>query len=238
MTITVFPTCIVELTRPRLARRMADWLTGRGWTARAMTNAGCCGQPAWNAGYTVDARRVARRSLRALAATSGPIVVPSGSCATMMGRHWPELFAGDRAETEAVAVSGRVQELSACLATVLPAASTGTEPVAYHHSCHMRRELGIVEEPLAVLSACGLRTADVDGADQCCGFGGTFAAKFPELSTAMADARLDAMVKTGAADVVSADLSCLLHLEGRARRRGLPLSFRHLAEVVLERHDR
>jgi len=238
MSDVVFPTCVVELSRPRLARRIATWLRGRGRACTVAGGAGCCGQPAWNAGYTDDARRVARGAVRALARRPGTIVVPSGSCSTMIRRHWPELFAGTRDAAAALAVSSRVEELSEHVVALVgggcrtpDAAGVAT---AYHASCHMRRELGIVSEPLALLAACGRRPVDVDSADQCCGFGGTFSVKFPELSVAMADARLDAFIAGGVTEVVSADLSCLLHLEGRARRRELPLTFRHIAEVVVD----
>jgi L-lactate dehydrogenase complex protein LldE len=112
-----------------------------------------------------------------------------------------------------------------------PSARPG-EPVAYHASCHLVRELGVRDAPVRLLTAAGHAVRQPEGADRCCGFGGTFSVKLPAVSAAMADEKLDALLAAGARTVTSCDLSCLVHLEGRARRRGLPLDFHHIAEVL------
>lgn len=216
MTVTVFPTCLVELVRPEITGAVARVL-GDAEVARGTT---CCGQPAFNAGYVDDARRVARTTARALAKTDGPIVVPSGSCAAMMTHYWPELL-GDSS------ISERVVEFSKFIAGRAPAHVEGK--VAYHDSCHMLRVLGIKSAPRELL---GGEEHVAELSERCCGFGGTFSVKLPEVSTAMADEKLDEVVATGCTTLVGCDLSCLMHLGGRASRRGLDLEVKHLAEVL------
>jgi L-lactate dehydrogenase complex protein LldE len=158
----------------------------------------------------------------------------------MMREHWPELFAGTAEEGDAKAVAARVVELSSFLVE-----QPGVEPrhgdqsgdgrVAFHDSCHGLRELGVKAQPRRLLAAAGVEVIETDGAERCCGFGGTFSVKLPAISVAMADEKLDEWVAAGIDTVVGGDLSCLVHLEGRARRRALPLRFRHVAEVLHER---
>jgi L-lactate dehydrogenase complex protein LldE len=217
--VTVFATCLVELTRPSLEGSVVRVLEARGHEVTVAHGVTCCGQPAWNAGYVKDARRVARRTQRALAKTTGPIVVPSGSCAAMMREYWPQLL-GD------TAVPARVVEFSEMIASQDTPAPTVGAKVAYHDSCHMLRSLGIKAQPRRVLG----EVAELS--ERCCGFGGTFSVKLPEVSTAMADEKLDEIVASGCDTLVGCDLSCLMHLEGRARRRGLDITVKHLAEVL------
>jgi L-lactate dehydrogenase complex protein LldE len=237
--VTLFPTCLAETVRPGLVERVRRVLTARGATVRQARGATCCGQPALNAGFTADARRVARRTLRALARTDGPIVVPSGSCAAMMSHHWPGLFAGTADAARAVAVADRVVELSQWSAPVTAegvaagtAGAGAAQTVGFVDSCHGLRVLGVGPEARAALRAAGHEVVDAGAQDRCCGFGGTFSVAQPEVSVAMADERLDAYVAAGVTTVTGCDLSCLVHLEGRARHRGLRLRFVHLAELL------
>ena len=235
-TTVVFPTCLVELVRPPIAAAAAELVRQAGSTPVAAKGATCCGQPAWNSGFAPEARRVARRTLRALDKTEGPIVIPSGSCTAMIHEYWPVLFAGTDDEAAAKRVAGRVRELSEHLADQLDPANAGNrETVAFHDSCHMLRMLRLKDEPRRVLGAARFDVEEVEGGERCCGFGGTFSMKLPEISTAMADEKLDEFAAGGASTVVGCDLSCLVHLEGRARRRGMPIAFRHLAELVAEK---
>ena len=232
----VFPTCLVEQLRPSLARDCVALVTAADGVAPELAGgATCCGQPAWNAGFAAAARRVARRTLRALRGSDGPVVVPSGSCATMMSHHWPELFGGTADEASARAVAARVVELSIYLDgrdgdhAAVPASGS---VVAVHDSCHGLRELGVKEQPRRLLADSGIEVTETAGAERCCGFGGTFCVKLPAVSVAMADDKLDEWSEAGVTTVVGGDLSCLVHLEGRARRRSLPMVFRHFAEVL------
>jgi L-lactate dehydrogenase complex protein LldE len=235
----VFPTCLVEQLRPSLADDCAELVAAAdGARPDLATGATCCGQPAWNAGYGAAARRVARRTLRALRGGEGPVVVPSGSCATMMSHHWPAVFAGTADEGSARQVAARVVELSIYLADRTPgSAASGAGPadgevVAVHDSCHGLRELGVKDQPRNLLARAGIPVMETAGAERCCGFGGTFCVKLPAVSVAMADDKLDEWSEAGVTTVVGGDLSCLVHLESRARRRSLPLDFCHLAEVL------
>jgi L-lactate dehydrogenase complex protein LldE len=217
--VTVFPTCLVELVKPDVAGAVVRVLERSGHDPTIARGVTCCGQPAFNAGYVDDARRVARTSERALARTRGPVVVPSGSCAAMMHEYWPRILPES-------GVPARVVELSAFLASEGTAPPRRDDSIAYHDSCHMLRSLGIKEQPRQLLG----EVAELS--ERCCGFGGTFSVKLPEVSTAMADEKLDEVAATGATTLVGCDLSCLMHLEGRARRRGMNLTVRHLAEEL------
>ena len=246
-TAALFVTCVVDVARPDAGVATVQLLRATGSEVSCPPGQTCCGQPAWNAGFAEQAATVARASLEALEAdTAECIVVPAGSCATMIRRYWPQLFAlagregeADRAE----AVAARVVELSEHLAPYAgepepPAESNGPGPsahgtLAYHRSCHLERELHVHDQPVDLLTAAGVAPVDWDGDDRCCGFGGTFSVRLPEVSVAMADEKLDHLPK-GVETVVSCDASCLLHLESRARERGLTLRFRHLAEELVD----
>lgn len=241
--VALFPTCIVDALAPEVGVAAVRCLRRLGCTVDVPAGATCCGQPAWNAGQVEAAAAVARVTLDALAAMPAEtIVVPAGSCATMMRVFWPELFhlAGDAAAVaRARAVGERTREFSEFVAArsgeESPAATgISAKGVVYHHSCHMLRELGIERQPEALLAQAGVGCRESTARGRCCGFGGLFAVKLPEASVAMADDVLDAAVATGAVEVVGCDSSCLMHLAGRAARRGLALRFRHLAEVLEE----
>ncbi|MBV9664141.1 MAG: (Fe-S)-binding protein [Actinobacteria bacterium] len=255
MRIALFPTCVVDAVAPEAGVATVRVLRRLGHVVTVPDDTTCCGQPAWNAGQADAAAKVARTTLAALTkAEADVVVVPAGSCATMIRVFWPELFevVGDpdsRAQAEALAP--KVREFSEFTAPQLASTSrSGTpigtsrarsgcqngeedeKPVVYHHSCHMLRELGIEGQPEAILDAAGVERVESSARGRCCGFGGLFSVKLPEVSTAMADDVLDAAVDAGAGTVVGCDASCLMHLEGRATRRGMALEFKHLAEVV------
>jgi len=236
--VTVFSTCTVDTVGPDVATSTLNLLRRLGFGARLVRGATCCGQPAWNSGFGPEARRVARRTLRALARTEGPIVVPSGSCTSMIVIHWKELFHGDRLAPAAAEVAARTEELSRFLDRhgVSHASTPESNQTAttVHDSCHGLRGLGLKGESRRLLAAAGVPLVECSTSERCCGFGGTFSVKMPAVSSAMADEKLDDMVASGASRVVGGDLSCLMQLEGRARRRGLDLEFRHLAEVLDE----
>ncbi|MCY4104353.1 MAG: (Fe-S)-binding protein [bacterium] len=251
MIVRFFASCLVELLRPDIATAAQRALQGAGHEPEALVGATCCGQPAYNAGYGAEARRVARRTLRALGDDDRPCVVASGSCATMIAHHWPELFEGTREETAARRAAGRTVELTAFMTTsgddAAPASGTGHDDhaggpdgsrpggraaVIVHDSCHALRELGAGATVRRALADAGHPTRSAEGSERCCGFGGSFSVKLPAVSVAMADEKLDSFVATGCEQVTSCDLSCLLHLQGRARRRGLELRFDHVATLL------
>lgn len=244
MRVALFPTCVVDAVATSVGVSTVRVLRRAGCEVVVPEAATCCGQPAWNSGHADPAVQVARQTLAALAdADVDAVVVPAGSCATMMVVFWQELFhvAGTAEEVAAAKrLSERTWELSAFLAArgEEPGLTEGARaadptPTLYHRSCHMLRELRITSAPEDLLDAAGVSRVDVPD-ERCCGFGGTFSVKLPEVSTAMADDVLDAAVDAGAKRIVGCDASCLLHLRGRAERRGMDVDFRHLASVLDE----
>jgi L-lactate dehydrogenase complex protein LldE len=229
----LFPTCLGEAVHPQVVRDTASVLRAAGVEAAPVRGATCCGQPAWNSGFAADARRVARRTLRALDGLDA-IVVPSGSCTAMMRLHWRELFRGDRDQALAERVSARVFELSQYLVDELgwsPPSPASRAEVAYHDSCHMLRELRLRDQPRALLSAVA-ELRELPRADRCCGFGGTFSVRYPDVSTAMADDKLATAAAARIGVIASADPGCVMQIEGRALRVGAPLRVVHLATVL------
>jgi L-lactate dehydrogenase complex protein LldE len=241
--IAVFPTCVVDTVAADVGIAVVRVLRRLGFRVSVPAGTTCCGQPAWNAGFASDAAKVAATTLAALdeVPEGVDVCVPAGSCATMMRVFWPELFhvvGDDRAAERARALAPRIKEFSELVAATTDGdTATGTVAagVAYHHSCHMLRELGLRQPPLDLLASLeGCQVLDWPGDDRCCGFGGLFSVKQPEISVAMADDKVDGILASGATMVVGCDQSCLLQLEGRLRRRGETIAVKHLAQVLDE----
>lgn len=226
-------TCLSDLAAPSVARAARRVLERAGVEVGAPRGQTCCGQPGWTSGFPDEARRVARQTLRAFAGDE-PVVVPSGSCAAMIRHAYPELFAGTPQRAAARDLAGRTYELTQFLdreGLRPPTAARGR--VTYHDSCHMLRLLGERESPRrAIASASGLELVEMKDTDECCGFGGTFSVTYPEVSGRLGERKARAAAATGADELVACDLSCLLHIAGRARRTGVRLRTRHLAEVL------
>jgi L-lactate dehydrogenase complex protein LldE len=245
--VSFLVTCLVDAVEPEVGVAAVRLLRAAGCAVSFPADQTCCGQPAWNAGFAEAAGAVARTTLLALERDDADtVVVPAGSCATMIRVFWPELFEvlGDADAAErARRVGARTRELTEFLAGHELPLRHGPPPapaakVAYHHSCHMLRELGLKAQPEALLAAArGGARVDWQGAERCCGFGGLFSVKQPETSVAMADDKLASLDATGAELLVGADTSCLLHLRGRAERTGRAVRVRHIAEVLAEALD-
>ena len=220
--VQLFPTCLGELVLPEAVADARALLEGAGFDVVIPRGHVCCGQPAFNAGHRSAARRVARRFVRAFS-PEVPVVVPSGSCATMLAHYLPELLAG--------APRFDVWELSAFLAREEPklAETNAGARLAYHDSCHMLRELGVEAQPRRLLEASGATIVPLPRPDLCCGFGGTFSVRQPEVSVALADDKLGGAANAEA--LVTADPGCLMHLRGRAERVGGPRIV-HLATAL------
>ncbi len=239
--VGLFATCLVDLWRPSVGFAAVELLERAGYAVEVPAAQTCCGQPAWNAGDRADAADLARRTV-ALFEPYDWVVVPSGSCAGMLRVHYPELLADDPAWAErARALADRVHELVSFLVRV-----AGLERVegrlscrvTYHDSCSGLRELGIREEPRRLLSGIeGLELVEMARPEECCGFGGTFCVKYPEISTRMVDEKAADIEATGADLVLAGDLGCLLNIAGRLRRRGSRVAVRHVAEVLAGRLD-
>lgn len=232
--IAFFPTCVVDTVAPQAGVAAVRVLRRAGHEVTVPRDSTCCGQPAWNAGFAAEAAKVAKTTLDALDGED-QVCVPAGSCATMMRVFWPELFhiVGDEdAAARARALGPRVREFSELVGKP---GGTYRAKIAYHHSCHMLRELGLRSQPLEALGSLeGCEVVAWTGAERCCGFGGLFSIKQPETSVAMADDKLDSLKESGAELLAGCDASCLMHLEGRMRRRGEMMPVKHLAEVLDE----
>lgn len=194
----------------------------------------CCGQPAYNAGYWGQARQMADHTLSVFEGAEY-VVLPSGSCTTMLRAFYPELYRDTpRKFTQALALSGRTYELAEFIVRVLGVTQLGRglegQQIAYHHGCHALRELGIKDEPVALLKNAGAEVVDWPAATECCGFGGLFAVKLPEVSLSMADRKLSTLPEIDV--LTSADGGCLLHLGGRIKGRGLKMAVKPLASVL------
>jgi len=218
---------------------MVNVLEGLGYQIDFPAAQTCCGQPGFNSGYPEEARKVARHFLDVFG-DAEYIVVPSGSCTSMITHHFEDIFPRDAKLLEdARRVGPRVWEFSRFLLEVAKVEDVGARfdgAVTYHDSCHALRELHIKDGPRRLLAKVrGLELREMEAAEQCCGFGGTFSVKFPEVSGAMARTKIESIQKTDASTVVSIDSSCLMQLDGAIRRAGLPLRTMHLAEVLASR---
>lgn len=245
--VALLVTCVADVVAPEAAVATVRVLRAAGAGVEVPAGQTCCGQPAWNAGFAAEAARVARPTLTALEAAladgADAVVVPSGSCACMVRRFWPDLFEAvgdDEAADRARAVAARTVELTEWLdGRDLPAlAAPAPARVVRHRGCHLQRELGVVAPPGAALD----RVADVEvepwaDEERCCGFGGAFSVKLPEVAEAMADEKLRSLPRDADGSpttIVSTDVSCLLHLAGRAEATGVPVEVRHIAEVLAD----
>jgi L-lactate dehydrogenase complex protein LldE len=233
-----YGTCLVDLFFPDAGLAGIRLLEREGVRVLFPRGQTCCGQPALNSGYHEEARAVAEAQMR-LFPGALPIVVPSGSCTGMMARHYPDLFAGDELEETARAFAARVVELTAFLSDVLGVelADRGEKVrVAWHASCHALRESGVDEQPRRLLKQLSnVELAPLSRERECCGFGGTFAVRHPEISAAMVDDKAGDVEGTGAGILLSGDAGCLLNVGGRLAARGAAVVPRHVAEFLWER---
>lgn len=238
MKVALFVPCYVDLVNPEVGVSVVRVLRRLGVEVVYPEGQTCCGQPAFNSGFFDEARGVARRFMDVF--ESGDVdhvVCPSGSCTTMVSHYYPFIFDGnpdERARSEALAP--RVREFSDFLVNVLGVEDLGARMggrAVFHAGCHQRRELGILDEPRELLGNVeGLDLVDWDNEELCCGFGGTFSVKMPDVSVAMADEKIRALEGSGADTLVSCDSSCLMHLKGRLDRTGHDTRVLHLAQVL------
>ncbi len=235
MKITLFIPCFMDLISPQVGIAMVRLLEDLGHTIDYPEQLTCCGQPPFNSGYWDEARRVARPVLERLQASEA-VVIGSGSCGAMLKVFYPELFADQPEAAAAQALSERCWEFSDFLVTKLGVTNFGAKfphKVTIHDGCHGLRELKQsrpVRDLLAQVE--GLELVEMTEATTCCGFGGTFATKFPMISTAMGEVKCASAAATGADFMVSNDGSCLMHLQGLLDRQGQPLRTIHLAEIL------
>jgi L-lactate dehydrogenase complex protein LldE len=233
--VGLFVTCLVDLFRPSVGMAAAKLLEDAGCLVEAPGAQTCCGQPAYNSGDRGTAMAIARQTVD-LFDGFDYVVAPSGSCAGMLRAHYPGLLAGDPAYgPRAANLAAKSYELVAFLVDVLKqdrVAARSTAKVTYHDSCSGLRELGIKAQPRRLLASTGARVNELPGAEVCCGFGGTFCIKYPEISDRMVSEKAADIEATGADLLLAGDLGCLLNMAGKLRRRGSDVAVRHVAEVL------
>ncbi|HEY4253781.1 MAG TPA: (Fe-S)-binding protein [Roseomonas sp.] len=234
--IALFVTCLVDLYRPSVGFAAIRLLEAAGCQVEVPEAQTCCGQPAYNSGDRATAREIARGVVDAFQHYDH-VVVPSGSCGGMISHHYPALFDDDpeyRGRAEALAA--RTHELVSFLTDVMgvtqvDAAHAGV--VTYHDSCSGLRELGVKTQPRALLATVrGLTLKEMADPEICCGFGGTFCVKYPEISTRMVTDKARDIQATGAETLLAGDMGCLLNMAGRLKREGAAMRVRHVAEVL------
>ncbi len=236
MRVSLFIPCLADTLLPEIGEATARLLERLGLELSYPEDQTCCGQPAFNAGHWEDARRVARQFLRAFE-DSELIVSPSGSCVSMVRNHYQRLFADNQSDLEkARAIGERTFELTEFLVQRLGVTDLGASfsgRVAYHDSCHLNRELGIKEEPRALIRAvAGVELVEMQDSERCCGFGGIFSLKFPEVSAAMARRKAESIGESGADTVVLCDPGCLIQIKGYLSRQGSNVRVMHIAELL------
>ena len=236
MKVGLFVTCLVDLMRPSIGFAALKLLESAGCEVVVPAQQTCCGQPGYNAGDRASALVLARKVLAEFEACDY-VVAPSGSCAGMIRTHYPDLFSAQPEAARAAKLSARTYELTDFLVSVMHFEEINESSIktyTYHDSCSGLRELGIKAQPRALLAKVeGLTLKEMDECETCCGFGGTFAVKYGDISTHIADRKCENIAKCGADVVVLGDLGCMLNIEGRLRRRGdMKTQVLHVAEVL------
>ncbi len=236
MRVGLFVTCLVDLFRPTVGFAAAKLLADAGCQVIVPAAQSCCGQPAWNSGDRRGTKRVARQVIRAFRQVDH-VVAPSGSCAAMLRHHYPDVFAGDdKWQTSAAELAGKTHELTSFLVDVLgltevSAAYDGL--CTYHDSCSSLREMKVKDAPRQLLDSVeGASLRELSTPEVCCGFGGAFCVKYPDISNHMVSDKTKDVVATGADTLLAGDMGCLLNIAGKLSREGQTIRCYHVAEVL------
>lgn len=246
-TVQLFATCLVASFYPQTAEAILSILNRLGISVDSPKAQTCCGQPQFNAGLRADARRLAQHTIETfeklpkMETSEVCVISPSGSCAHMIRRNYPELFADDPAWlARAQALAKRTYEFTEYLVDVLGVTDLGARwdgVLTYHPSCHLLRGLGIDRQPRALLSHVqGATIVELPEAEDCCGFGGIFSVTHPELSAEFLKRKIGNLEKSGASTLVVADTGCIMHIAGGLHRQGKPQRVVHIAEVLNHNH--
>ena len=242
--VSIFATCVVNHLFPNVAFSVARVLERCSVAVDVEETQACCGQPFFNMGYWKDAGRLAKKFLACYGDTTEKIVVPSGSCVSMIRNHYPQLFAEETdLLSQSKEIASRTFEFTEYLELLfenncIPKIDSPGEDfhqyrVTYHEACHLSRELGITSSPRKILKSFPrIDLVEMDKAEVCCGFGGTFSVKYPEISSAMLDDKIESILETKASTVTACDASCLMNIEGGLKKKGAQITTLHIAEVV------
>ena len=235
--VGLFVTCLVDLVRPQIGFAAVKLLEQSGCEVIVPRAQTCCGQPAWNAGADKHTREIAEQVV-ATFSEFDYVIAPSGSCAGMIKRHYPEVLKND---PRALTLAAKTHELMSFLVNIrgITAVAAKCETRAcYHDSCSSLREMKVRNQPRGLLNTVeGLTLSELIDGEVCCGFGGLFSVKYPEISERMADDKIADAAATGADTLIGGDLGCLLHLAGRMKRQGKTMRVRHAAEVLANMSD-
>jgi L-lactate dehydrogenase complex protein LldE len=235
LNIQLFIPCFVDQLYPDTAFNMIRVLEKAGCTVQYNEEQTCCGQPAFNAGFREDAKEVCVKFLKDFSGTDY-IVTPSASCTGFVRNYYGDLFMDSSYNKEVKNIGRRIVEFSDFLVNIIHQENFNASlsgKATYHDSCAALRECKIKKEPRKLLSQVkGLEVVEMEDVETCCGFGGSFAVKFESISLAMADQKVKHALDTGAEYLISTDLSCLMHLDGYIRHKGLPLKTLHIADVL------
>jgi L-lactate dehydrogenase complex protein LldE len=239
--VALFVTCLVDLFRPAVGFAAIKLLEQAGCTVEVPPLQVCCGQPAYNSGDRASTRAIAAQVIDAFAGFDA-VVAPSGSCGGMLVHHYPGLFEDDSGmKARAEDLARRSHELTSFLVDVLGVKTVAARYdgiVTYHDSCSGLRELGVKEQPRRLLASVeGLRLREMQTPEVCCGFGGTFCVKYPEISNAMVGEKSADVVATGADTLLAGDLGCLMNMAGKLQREGRHVRVRHVAEILAGMDD-
>jgi len=234
--VSLFITCLVDILFPQVGVSMFKVLKRLGVEVDFPEEQTCCGQPAFNSGFRQDAKVLAKRFV-SIFSQDGFIVSPSGSCTSMVRVFYKELFHNDQQMLEMVdLLSSRTYEFSEFLVNVLKVDDVGAiynGRVTCHDSCHALRELRVQNEPRKLIkSVKGVDFVEMKNPDICCGFGGTFSVKFPDVSVSILDEKIESIIESGADTVVSTDMGCLMQISGALNRRNIPVRAMHIAELL------
>lgn len=234
--VGLFVTCLVDVFRPAVGFAAVKLLQDAGCTVAVPAGQTCCGQPAYNSGDRADSKALARQVLDAFEEFDY-VVAPSGSCSGMIKEHYPALFADDPAlQQRAQALADKTFELISFLVDVRGMENVASDyagSVTYHDSCAGLRELGIKQQPRTLLSTIpGLELREMEDSEVCCGFGGTFCIKYPDISNRMVSDKIANIQATGADLLLAGDLGCLLNMAGKLKRLDSPIQVRHVAEIL------
>ena len=238
MRAALFATCLADQLFPEVAVASVKLLRHLGVAVDFPERQTCCGQPAYNAGYHKEAKEIAEHHLGVFEGYDY-VVLPSGSCGAMVKTHYPELFSeAPELFAKARDLSERTFELTTFITEVLGKEDIGANlskrRVTYHDSCHALRFMNVKTAPRTLLKAAGAELLEADNSDVCCGFGGLFSVKMPEISAAMARAKLRGIADTAAPTLTSTDAGCLMQIQGTAHREGLDIEVKHVAELLWE----
>ena len=236
MEVSLFIPCLVDQFYPQVGISLVKILRKLGIKVSYPMEQTCCGQPAFNTGYGEESLELAQRFLRIFDSGTDYIVCPSGSCTSMVKVFYPELVQDRSLRDVLEHVTTRIFEFSDFLVNVLEVVDLGVRfpyRVTYHDVCHLLRELKVKEPPrILIRHIRDIEFVELENSENCCGFGGTFSVKFPEISAAMGQDKVGSIVKTGAEYVVANDSSCLMQIGGCLKRMGLPIKTIHLAELL------